>query len=248
MTPTVIDHGMFGGSVVLQVIGVGFGRTGTTSLRSALGVLGLGPCYHMYDVIADVRRVRQWLDIARGGTPDWPAVFEGYQSAVDWPVAAYWRELAAAYPDAKLLLTVRDPDAWYDSARATIFKQRIDRPRGPARLAELSPDFRTFLAMTHETIERPLFEDRLADRAYMTSVFTRHIEQVQAAFPPDRLLTYRAGDGWAPLCEFLGVPVPDQPYPRDNSSKDFFRTAAPHMARLIFGPLLRRVQMRQRPR
>jgi len=238
---------------VLRVIGVGFGRTGTTSLRSALGVLGLGPCYHMYEVIADARRIHQWLDIARGGAPDWPAVFEGYQSAVDWPVAAYWRELAAAYPDAKLVLTVRDPDSWYDSARATIFKPSIDAPRGlarlPLRLIEaLSPDFRALLAMDRETIEQPLFEDRLADRTYMISVFTRHIEQVQAAFPTDRLLTFSGRQGWAPLCEFLGVPVPDQPYPRDNSSEDFFRTARPHIARLIYGPLLRRLASRRSPR
>jgi hypothetical protein len=212
-------------------------------------MLGLGPCYHMYDVIADARRVHQWLDLARGGTPDWASVFDGYQSAVDWPVAAYWRELAAAYPRAKLILTVRDPDSWYDSARATIFKQSIDAPRGlarlPLRLIEaVSPDFRAFLAMDRETIERSLFEDRLADREYMIAAFRRHIDEVQAAFPADRLLTYRVGEGWEPLCEFLGVPVPDQPYPRDNSSADFFRTARPHVARLIYGPLVRRLRPR----
>jgi hypothetical protein len=206
----------------------------------------------MYDVIADAARVWQWHDVARGGTPDWPAVFEGYRSAVDWPAAAYWRELAAAYPDAKLILTVRDPDSWYDSARATIFKQSIDPPRGAARLSmrlaeAVSPDLRAFLAMTHETIERPLFEDRLADRAYMISAFNRHVDEVQAAFPAERLLTYRAAEGWAPLCEFLGVPVPDQPYPRDNASEDFFRAAAPHMARLAYGPLLRGFRRPGRP-
>lgn len=236
---------------MLEVVGLGFARTGTTSLRSALGILGLGPCYHMLDVLSDPRRVRLWLDIARGTPPRWDRVFEGYRSAVDWPVAAYWRELAEAYPDAKLLLTVRDPDTWYDSVRNTIFRQRIDPPRGIARigsrLAEaLSPDVRAFLAMTHETIELPLFDGRLDDRAYMTSAFTRHIEQVQAAFPADRLLTYRVADGWAPLCAFLGRPVPEQPFPRDNSSADFRRTTAPHFARLVYGPLVRRVGIRPR--
>ncbi|WP_309238230.1 sulfotransferase family protein [Actinoplanes aureus] len=229
---------------MLQVIGIGFARTGTTSLRSALGTLGLGPCYHMLDVMSDHRRVRQWLDIARGAEPDWDRVFDGYRSAVDWPVAAYWRELADAYPDAKLVLTVRDPDSWYDSVRKTIFKIRIDPPRGPARIGArvaeaLSPDLRAFLAMTRETVEQPLFDDRLADRAYMTSAFTRHIEQVRAAFPAGRLLTFQAADGWAPLCEFLGTPVPGRPFPRDNSSADFRRTTAPYFARLVYGPLLR---------
>ncbi|MEU4420827.1 sulfotransferase family protein [Actinoplanes sp. NPDC024001] len=234
---------------MLQVIGVGFARTGTTSLRSALDVLGFGPCYHMLDVMSDPQRVRQWLDIARGAAPDWNRVFGGFRSAVDWPVAAYWRELADAFPEAKLVLTVRDPDAWYDSARNTIFKQRVDPPRGPARVAarvaeRVSPDLRAFLAMTRETIEQPLFDDRLADRAYLTSVFTRHVEQVQAAFPPDRLLTFRATDGWAPLCAFLGRPVPEQPFPRDNSSADFRRLTGPYFARLVYGPLVR---WRRRP-
>jgi hypothetical protein len=235
---------------MLRVIGVGFGRTGTTSLRSALGMVGLGPCYHGYDMITDARRVWQWLDLARGGTPDWPAVFEGYQSAVDWPVAAYWRELAAAYPRAKLILTVRDPASWYDSARATVFKTNIDPPRGLARLRmrlfeALSPDFRALIAMEHETVTRGVFEDRLADRAYMIGAFTRHIEQVRAECPAERLLTYRAEQGWAPLCEFLGVPVPDQPYPRHNSSERFVHTGRQDMTRLIYGPLLRRIGLRR---
>jgi hypothetical protein len=233
---------------VLQVIGAGFARTGTTSLRSALGTLGFGPCYHMLDVMSDPRRVRQWLDMARGAAPDWARVFEGYRSAVDWPVAAYWRELAVAYPDAKLILTVREPDTWYDSVRSTIFKQRIDPPRGlarlGARLAEaLSPDLRAFLAMTQETVERPLFDDRLDDRAHMTAAFARHVEQVQTAFTAGRLLTYRAADGWAPLCEFLGVPIPEQPFPHDNSSAEFRRTTGPHFARLVYGPLVRRARI-----
>jgi hypothetical protein len=236
---------------VLQVIGVGFARTGTTSLRSALGMLGCGPCYHMLDVMSDPARVRQWLDLARGAAPDWARVFDGYRSAVDWPVAAYWRQLAAAYPEAKLILTVRDPDTWYDSVRRTIFKPRVDPPRGfarvGARLAEaLSPDLRAFLAMTHETVERPLFDARLDDRPHMTAAFARHVEQVQAAFPADRLLTYRVADGWAPLCEFLGAPIPEEPFPYENSSADFSRTTAPHFARLVYGPLVRRARIRPR--
>jgi hypothetical protein len=184
----------------------------------------------------------------RGGSPDWDAIFAGYASALDWPVAAYWRQFADAYPDAKLVLTVRDPDAWYDSASSTIFKQRI-HPRGiarvGARLAEaLSSDLRAFLAMTHETIERPIFDDRLADRAHMTAAFVRHVEQVQAELPAERLLTYRVADGWQPLCTFLGAPVPEQPFPHENRTADFSRLAGPHFARLAFGPLRRRLPRR----
>jgi hypothetical protein len=237
---------------VLRVIGVGFARTGTTSLKAALETLGFGPCYHMFDAMSEPRRVRQWLDLARGGAPDWDAIFDGYASALDWPAAAYWRQLADAYPDAKLVLTVRDPDAWYDSASNTIFKQRI-HPRGiariGARLAEtLSSDLRAFLAMTHETIEQPIFDDRLADRAHMTAAFVRHIERVRAVIPAERLLTYQVTDGWPPLCAFLGTPVPEQPFPHDNRTADFSKLAGPHFARLAFGPLTRRLPGRRRLR
>lgn len=128
-------------------------------------------------------------------------------------------------------------------------KPRIDPPRGVARVAArlaeaVSPDLRAFLAMTQETVERPIFDGRLDDRAYMTSVYTRHIEQVQATFPAGRLLTFRVADGWAPLCAFLGTPVPEEPFPRDNSSADFARVTGPHFARLVYGPLLRWARLR----
>jgi hypothetical protein len=234
----------------LQVIGAGFARTGTTSLKAALEALGRGPCYHMFDVMSDPERVRRWLDIARGAAPRWDEVFAGYASAVDWPVAAYWRQLATAYPDAKVVLTVRDPDRWYDSVSGTIFKQRL-KPRGLARTgarvaAAVSPDLRAFLAMTRETVEQPLFDDRLADREHMTAAFVEHLERVRATIPAERLLTYRVADGWPPLCEFLGVPVPEQAFPHDNRRDDFSRLAGPQFARLAFGPLLRVLPGRKR--
>jgi len=229
---------------VLQVIGAGFARTGTTSLKAALEMLGRGPCYHMFDVMSDPARVRTWLAIARGATPAWEEIFAGYGSAVDWPVAVYWRRLAEAYPDAKIVLTVRDPDAWYESASSTIFKRRLN-PRGLARIGPrlarvLSPDLHAFLAMTRETVELPLFDGRLADREHMKAMFVRHVEEVRAALPTERLLVYRVAEGWAPLCAFLGTPVPEEAFPHDNSTADFSRMAGPHFARLAFGRLVRR--------
>lgn len=228
----------------LQVIGAGFGRTGTTSLCAALDALGLGPCYHMRDVMAQPRRIRQWLRIGQGAVPDWDEVFTGYRSAVDWPATAYWRELAAAYPDAKLVLTVRDPQAWYDSARRTIFQQVIDPPRGVRTaafrlLATLSPNLRAYLKMIHTTILQPVFNGRIADREYAIGVFERHIEQVRAGIPAQRLLIYRVADGWEPLCEFLDLPVPDVPFPHDNTAESFNRDFGPQFGRLALGPLAR---------
>jgi hypothetical protein len=228
----------------MRVIGVGFARTGTTSLKAALEALGQGPCYHMMDVMADPRRIRQWLAIGRGRPADWATVFAGYHSAVDWPVAVFWRELAAAYPQAKLVLTVRDPRAWYTSVRRTIFRQVIDPPRGLRSvgfraLATLSPNLRTFLKMTDVAIEQRVFAGRITDQEHSVAVFERHVEEVQAAFPPERLLTYRVSDGWAPLCEFLGEPVPDRPFPHENTTDDFNRNFGPLIGRLALGPLLR---------
>jgi sulfotransferase family protein len=228
----------------MQVIGVGFGRTGTTSLKYALEALGLGPCYHMMDVMADARRIRQWLAIGRGTPPDWGQIFAGYHSTVDWPAATYWRELADAYPDAKLVLTVRDPQAWYDSVRRTIFQSVIDPPGGlrPVAfriLAALSPNLRAFLAMTDACVQQPVFEGRVADRQYAISVFERHVDEVRAAFPPDRLLVYEVREGWAPLCAFLGRTVPDRPFPHENTTEAFGRTVGPLIGRLALGPLVR---------
>lgn len=228
----------------MEVIGVGFARTGTTSLKSALETLGRGPCYHMMDVMSDPRRIRQWRAIGRGASPDWDRVFAGYRSAVDWPAAAYWRELAAYYPDAKLVLTVRDPQSWYESIRRTIFQQVIDPPRGLRTVVfkvvgKVSPNLRAFLAMTEACIQRPIFNDRITDREYAVSVFERHIEEVRVAFPPQRLLVYRVAEGWGPLCDFLDLPVPDGSFPHDNRAEQFSQHVGPLIGRLALGPLAR---------
>jgi hypothetical protein len=236
----------------MRVIGAGFARTGTLSLCTALETLGFGPCYHMRDVMGDGRRVRQWLGIARGAPAEWGEVFAGYHSAVDWPVAAYWRPLADAFPRAKVILTVRDPYAWYDSARSTIWRIRLDPPRGvrgaaTRLLGTLSPDLRAFLSMTQETVERPIFDGRLADREHAVAVFRRHVAEVQAALPRERLLTYDVTEGWGPLCEFLDVPVPTRPFPRTNDTQSFHRTFGPMIGRLAFGPIVHPWSRRGRP-
>jgi len=236
----------------VQVIGAGFARTGTLSLRTALETLGYGPCYHMMDVMSDGRRVRQWLALARGAPAEWDKIFAGYHSAVDWPVAAYWRALADAFPEAKVVLTVRDPYAWYDSARKTIWRLRLDPPggvRGAATrlLATLSPDLRAFVSMTQATVERPIFDGRLADREHAVAVFRRHIADVQAALPPDRLLTYDVTEGWNPLCAFLDAPLPARPFPRTNDAQSFQRTVGPMIGRLAVNPIIHPWSRRDRP-
>jgi hypothetical protein len=225
----------------VRVVGVGFGRTGTASLRAALERLGFGPCYHMFVVAEEPWRARGWVD-ALDGRPDWPAIFDGFDATVDWPGAAYWREILAAYPDAKAILTVRDPVRWHESATRTIF-QGADAWASPAarrvlRVAcAVRPGLWNVARVVNETIVERIFDCRTGDRAHATAVFERHIADVRAAVPPDRLLVYEVAQGWEPLCAFLGAPVPDEPFPRANDAADFRRWQIRTAARTLGPPL-----------
>lgn len=192
--------------MALKVIGAGLGRTATFSLKFALEHIGFGPCFHMSEVFAQGRRnVPLWLDVV-DGKPDWDVVFEGFQSTSDYPACTYWRELAAYYPDAKVVLTVRDADSWFDSVSETIFSQRM-----------LGSLVGTPLEAMMQGAVLHAFGGKTADRAFMTDWFTRRNQEVIDSIPPERLLVFHPRDGWAPLCKFLGVPVPAEPFPRVNS-------------------------------
>lgn len=192
--------------MALKVIGAGVGRTATFSMKFALEHLGFGPCYHMSEVFAQARRnVPLWLDVV-AGKPDWDTVFQGFQSTTDYPACTYWRELAEYYPDAKVLLTVRDADSWFDSVTETIFSQKMQ-----GSLAGTPVE-----AMMQGTIYYA-FGDKIADRAFMTDWFERRNQEVIDTIPAERLLVYSPKEGWEPLCAFLGVPVPEGPVPRVNS-------------------------------
>ncbi|GAA4617589.1 sulfotransferase family protein [Saccharopolyspora hordei] len=196
---------------MVQIIGAGFGRTGTASLKAALERLGFGPCYHMFEVIAKPERVRDWERALDGEVSDWETVLGGFQSTVDWPGCAFWRELVDSYPDAKVVLTVRDPEKWYDSVHSTIYQFVQEEPGDDDFSVKLRP-----------TIERMIwngtFGGRFDDRAHAIEVFQRHNAAVQEAVPADRLLVYQVGEGWQRLCDFLGVPVPDVDFPHVNDA------------------------------
>lgn len=196
--------------MTLKVIGAGLGRTGTLSFKLALEHIGFGPCYHMSEMLAQMRtHLPLWLDAARG-RPDWEAIFADYLSTCDYPGCTFWRELAAEYPEAKIVLTTRNPDSWFESVSATIFsKEHRER-------FEENP-------MIGEFFERTVFNEVgpiLGDREAMIAYFNAWNQAVIDEVPPERLLVYQAKDGWAPLCDFLGVPVPAEPYPRVNSREE----------------------------
>lgn len=192
--------------MALSVIGAGFGRTGTESMKLALEMLGLGPCHHMKEVLVEPDRVALWRSIAQGAVPDWDSVFADFNSTVDWPAAYYWRELARHYPDAKILLTVRSAESWFVSMENTILKTL----RASTDAASIGI----------KLIGERVFGGRLDDRSHIIAAYQRNTAAVQAAFPPERLLTYAIGDGWAPLCRFLDKPVPATPFPHSNSTAE----------------------------
>ncbi|MDQ2651770.1 MAG: sulfotransferase family protein [Chloroflexota bacterium] len=215
--------------MTLQVIGVGFGRTGTLSLKQALENRGFAPCEHMSNLAADLDRIPLWLEAARrkeAGAPiDWEPLFAGYQATADWPGTFFWRELVAAYPDARVILTVRDPDRWYDSAAETILRSAVAEARGE-RPKSYPPEFVAIREAMKPLLDAVLFngafQGRAADREFATEIFTRHNAMVQAEVPAERLLVYEVAEGWEPLCDFLGVPVPvDEPFPRVNDAATF---------------------------
>lgn len=203
----------------LKVIGAGLGRTGTLSLKVALERLGFDKTYHMTEVIAKPEYVGLWDAAARSEPVDWEALFQGYQATVDWPGCNFYQEYLRLYPEAKVILTVRDPERWYDSARQTIFRQQR---AFPVWIMPFFPRLRSFLRLTERLIWEGVFRGRFEDRAHAIEVFNRHIEEVNRVVPKDRLLVYEVSEGWGPLCSFLGVPIPeDQPFPHLNEAAEF---------------------------
>ncbi len=195
--------------MTLRIVGAGVGRTGTESLKLALERLLGGRCYHMLEVLSHPESVRYWASAGRGQMPDWDQVFDGYVAAVDWPVAAYWPELSAAFPDAPVLLSTRaSAEDWYRSASETIFAIDASKMMGAADRAFIDGMFSRF------TFE--LGNPQAAMEAYEA-----HNRQVREAVEPERLVEWKPGDGWAPLCQALGVPQPEEPFPHVNTTEMF---------------------------
>jgi hypothetical protein len=250
----------------VKVIGAGFGRTGTASLQSALGELCFGPCYHMFEVFANPGHANFWRAAWRGGPADWDGVLGGYEAAVDWPACTFYEELMERNPDAKVLLSVRDPERWYESTRQTIYKiGKISTGSPFSRLgfALLSRlvfgRFKTGQGpMAEEIIWRGTFNGKFEGKHHAIEVFNRHNGEVRRRFPKEQLLVYEVKQGWEPLCEFLGVEVPDKPFPHLNDAGEIQRlillvrtlsVAVPAALALVVGipalALLRRAILRR---
>jgi hypothetical protein len=191
--------------MTLRVVGAGHGRTGTYSLKLALERLLDGRCHHMAEILADPEHhLALWAPVLRGEEVDWEEVFAGYVAQVDFPGAAFWRELCAVFPDALVVLSTRPAQDWYRSAASTIFQ--LDSESSP-----FSDVWR----------ERFGFGGPFDDSEAMIAAYERHNASVRSSVPPNRLLEWTVADGWVPLCNRLGTPVPDEPFPWTNTTAEF---------------------------
>jgi Sulfotransferase domain len=220
----------------VKLIGAGLPRTGTLSQKIALEMVGLGPCYHMVNVLADLPQAQLWLR-ALDGDAQWARIFEGFESTVDWPGGFFYQELMELYPDAKVLLSERDPEAWERSMRETVWGVRygesLMRLLSSAQ-GQVYPPWDAYLRMVDRMLwtDRGTFASGHMDSGQLADGMLRHHDEVKRAVPADRLLVWTFTDGWEPLCQFLGVPVPDAPFPRVNDSRQF-------IDRVIDGSMLR---------
>ncbi len=237
------------GQTGLKIIGAGFGRTGTMSLKVALEELGFGPCYHMSEVFQHPNHVAHWQAAASGKTINWNAIFANYQSTVDWPSCAFYEELMRAYPNAKILLTVRDPQNWYESVSNTIYQihhrvgvsllSRILSYPGKILITTVQPHMKHTFRMQTAIIWDGTFVGNFEDKRHALTIFAQHIDEVKQKVPPAKLLVYDVKEGWEPLCAFLGVAVPeDKPFPRLNDRDNFPGTRRIQQVERITGAFL----------
>ena len=198
----------------LQVVGAGLGRTGTHSLQLALQQLLDGRCYHMIEVFGRPDDTAVWHRAVRGEMPDWNDFLSDFTATVDWPASAFWQEIADANPDAVVLLSSRDTEGWWKSASNTIFNvaRREVPPDEPALQAQMK---------MVDDLFRLRFTPDWQDETGAKRAYEQHNEAVRATIPADRLIDYRTGDGWNPICDKLGLPVPDAPFPHVNTTEEF---------------------------
>ena len=193
--------------MVLQVVGAGLGRTGTYSLMIALEQLLGGPCYHMTKVTDHPEHIKVWTDASIGHMPIWIDLFQEFQAAVDWPASAFWPEISAAFPDALVLHSVRDPESWWKSASNTIF----------ANLGHRSPERQIML----DSMFKSRFTSRIQDRDAAIEAFVAHNASVRQLVTEQKLLEWRVEDGWEPICNALALSIPANPFPHANTTEEF---------------------------
>ena len=198
----------------LKIIGASFGRTASLSLKKALEILGYTNCYHMSEVVTKPEHSELWLRAWKREFI-WDDIFDGYQAAVDWPVAAFWPQLMEAYPEAKIILSTREPEAWYESAKNTIFKSMDEG------INSKNQAIRKRILMAKEIIVDGTFNGKLNDKKHCIKIYNENIARCKKEVDSDRLITFNPKDGWDSLCKQLACPIPNVDYPFINTTKEF---------------------------
>ena len=198
----------------LRIIGASYGRTASLSLKKALEILGYTKCYHMSEVVTNPKHSELWLRAWKGEFI-WDDIFNGYQAAVDWPVAAFWPELMEAYPRAKIILSIRDPEAWYESAKNTIFKSMDEGMRSE------NLEIRKRITMAKEIIVEGTFNGELNNKEHCIRIYNENIDRCKRDVESERLIIFDPKDGWQSLCGQLKCPIPNADYPFINTTKEF---------------------------
>lgn len=221
----------------IKVIGAGFGRTGTLSLKYALEKLGFGRCYHMVELLRNPDQIQYWEDLEKGKGIDWEQLFTGYQSIVDLPGYRVYQKILQHYPDAKVILNTRSFDPWYESVYHTIFQAAPSLSQKIVMSLQMpfSPRLRKIvrvLKYADRVFWQGDFQGRFQDKEFTRKIYEKHHQDVIDHVPPDKLLVFEAKEGWDPLCRFLEVQKPKEPYPRLNERMNFKQ----HSKKLIQDP------------
>jgi hypothetical protein len=211
----------------IKIIGAGFPRTGTTTLKRSLETLGYKRSYHMKELLVNPQMLHFWKTLDETGDTDWDALYANYDATVDFPCYPWYKEHMKRYPDAKVILTVRDFESWYKSVTNTVLTAGPQTPGEKIKMmGKLLTSSRArqvvgvikFFKFKFFTKE---FEGQFEDKAYAEAKWNAHIEEVKRVVPKEKLLIYDVRDGWKPLCEFLGVPEPPEPLPHLNKKENF---------------------------
>jgi len=213
--------------MALKIIGAGFPRTGTTTLKQCLEILGYQKCYHMKELLVNPDMLSYWLNIEENGTTDWDTLYDGYEATVDFPGYPYYKEHMEKYPDAKVILTIRPFENWYNSAYSTVWKagpQNIRQKMVMLTRILLNPRLKKVIScikFVKRVFWEKQFQGKFEDKEFAEKIFNQHIEEVKAHVPPEKLLIYDVRDGWGPLCKFLNVAEPMDELPHLNKKENF---------------------------
>ncbi|MEM8534846.1 MAG: sulfotransferase family protein [Chloroflexota bacterium] len=198
----------------MRVIGVGLGRTGTTSIQRALEHLG----YHTYnfEAVMQHQHFDAWRDIVQEQTPDWDAIFGGYDASISWPACFFYQELHIAYPDAQFILTTREPERWAASVK------RVLPHMAKLQAFRFIPRVQAMVNLMNAMLI-PKFGSFDPDTSRLISLIEEHNRAVRSYIPSPKLLIYEVKDGWEPLCAFLDCPIPSTDFPYENQGDGFVK-------------------------